>query len=77
MVSEVLSLYRSILRRGRLQLKFTDQGYFRRLVREEFERNRHEQNPIEIKFQIEVHEKLDNIISLVINTYLCFVSHPI
>lgn len=51
---EVLSLYRSILQRGRLQLKLTDQNYFRRLIREEFERNRHQQDSAEVQFQIQV-----------------------
>ena len=54
MMREVLSLYRSILRQGRLQLKLTDQNYFKRLVREEFERNRHQEDSAEIQFQIEV-----------------------
>ena len=61
-VYEVLSLYRSILRQGRLQLKLTDQNYFRRLVREEFERNRHEQNTAEIQFQIQVSQQALTII---------------
>ena len=54
MMREVLSLYRSILRQGRLQLKLTDQNYFKRLIREEFERNRHQEDSAEIQFQIEV-----------------------
>ena len=54
MVSEVLSLYRAILRQGRRQIKFTDLSYFRRLVRGEFEKNRHETNPVEVNFQIKV-----------------------
>lgn len=54
MVHEVLSLYRSILRQGRIQLKLTDQNYFRRMVRNEFERNRCEKSSDEILFQIKV-----------------------
>ena len=55
---EVLSLYRSILQRGRVQLKLTDQNYFRRLIREEFERNRHQQDAAEVQFQIQVCQQL-------------------
>ena len=54
MVSEVLSLYRCILRRGRRQIKYTDQSYFRRLVRGEFERNKCKSDPTEVKFHIQV-----------------------
>ena len=60
MMREVLSLYRSILRQGRLQLKLTDQNYFRRLIREEFERNRHQEDSAEIQFQIEVRQQASN-----------------
>ena len=52
---EVLSLYRAILRLGRNQLKLTDQGYFRELVRTEFRKYSNESAPDELKFQIKVH----------------------
>lgn len=54
MVNEVLSLYRAILRLGRQQLKLTDKDYFRKLVRDEFKKNREERCPDELKFQVEV-----------------------
>lgn len=54
MVSEVLSLYRAILRLGGKQLKLTDSQYFRKLVKDEFRKNRRERRPDELKFQKQV-----------------------
>lgn len=54
MGSEVLSLYRAILRQGRCQLRLTDLEYFRKLVRTEFMTNKRENRPDELKFQIKV-----------------------
>ena len=53
-MSEPLSLYRSILRLGRRQLKLTDQEFFRKIVRTEFNKYKDERNAEEIEFQIEV-----------------------
>lgn len=52
--SEVLALYRAILRLGRHQLKLTDHDYFRKLVGEEFRRNKSENRPEELTFQKKV-----------------------
>ena len=52
--AEVLVLYKTILRHGRAQLKLTNQKFFRRLVREEFQKRKGETNVSELKFQKEV-----------------------
>ena len=68
MACEVLSLYRAILRLGRHHIKLTDQSYFRRLVREEFERNRHQTDPAEVNFHIQVCQK-DQVYYKVLSFY--------
>ena len=54
MSSEVLALYRCILRRGRSQLRLTDQTFFRRMVREEFQRHKKESDTKELDIQLNV-----------------------
>lgn len=50
---EVLQLYRQLLRYGK-ELKFTDQSYFRRRVRKEFQLNKDLQTEAYIQFNIKV-----------------------
>lgn len=50
---EVLQLYRQLLRYGK-ELKFTDQSYFRRRVRKEFQLNKDLQSEADIQFNIKV-----------------------
>lgn len=50
---EVLQLYRQLLRYGK-ELKFTDQSYFRRRVRKEFQLNKDLQTEADIQFNIKV-----------------------
>lgn len=50
---EVLQLYRQLLRYG-IELKFTDQSYFRRRVRKEFQLNKDLQSEADIQFNIKV-----------------------
>jgi hypothetical protein len=50
--SEVLSLYRQLLRYGQ-SLQFTDKDYFQRRIRYEFERYRNTQNVNTINKQLE------------------------
>ncbi|XP_046391635.1 MIEF1 upstream open reading frame protein [Ischnura elegans] len=50
--SQVLSLYRSLLRYGK-ELKYTDRNYFNRRIRREFKRNKN-LSPEESAFQYEV-----------------------
>jgi len=57
-MSEPLVLYRSILRLGRHQLRLTDQEFFRKLVRAEFDKYKGEKNAEEVAFQIEVCDDL-------------------
>lgn len=52
MASEVLRLYRAILKKGK-QLQYTDKTYFRKNVRREFEKGREATNSAK-KFQLEV-----------------------
>ena len=52
-----LRWYRCLLRQGAANLRYTDQDFYRRTVRMEFEKNRHLTNPKDIKFQIKVREK--------------------
>ena len=54
MGSEVLALYRCILRHGRSQLRLTDQSFFRRMVREEFQKHKKESDPKELDIQMNV-----------------------
>ena len=56
--TEVLVLYKTILRHGRAQLRLTNQKFFRRLVREEFQKRKGETNASELKFQKEVSWKI-------------------
>lgn len=51
--SEVMSLYRAILRRGN-SLTYTDREYFRRIVRGEFRKCSRDTNPDRICRNIEV-----------------------
>ena len=50
--SEVLSLYRQLLRYGQ-SLQFTDKDYLQRRIRYEFERYRNTQNVTTVKKQLE------------------------
>ncbi len=50
----VLAVYRAILRQGRLQLKLTDQSFFRKMVREEFQKRKGERHSEEVQFQMQV-----------------------
>ncbi len=50
----VLAVYRAILRQGRLQLRLTDQRFFRKMVREEFQKRKGERHSEEVTFQMEV-----------------------
>lgn len=66
---EALRLYRAILRRAR-QLKYTDKGYFRSLMRKEFEKGR---KIDDTKFQIQVHvDTLTRFIDWMIITFIVF-----
>ncbi|KAJ8024442.1 MIEF1 upstream protein [Holothuria leucospilota] len=49
----VLSLYKSLLREGE-RLQYTDQNFFRRSVRQEFEKVRHESENAERQRQLNV-----------------------
>lgn len=51
---DVLAVYRAILRQGRLQLKLTDQSFFRKMVREEFQKRKGERHSEEVQFQMQV-----------------------
>ena len=51
-VSQVLILYRSILRLGRVQVKLTDPDFFRKVLRSEFRRRVNSLE--EFNFQLEV-----------------------
>lgn len=50
-IREGLRLYRAILRRAE-QLQYTDKEYFRRMVRREFERSRHNRDDTEFQLQV-------------------------
>lgn len=50
---EVLQLYRKLLRYGK-ELKFTDQSYFQKRVRNEFNLNKELTSETDIQFQIKV-----------------------
>ena len=50
-IREGLRLYRAILRRAE-QLQYTDKEYFRRMVRREFERSRHNRDDTELQLQV-------------------------
>lgn len=50
---QVLQLYRNLMRYSK-ELKFTDQNYFRRRVRKEFNRNKNLQSEADIEFYIKV-----------------------
>ena len=63
---EAVMLYRAILRQAR-RLRFTDRDYFRRTVRQEFQKNR---QPEEIEFQIEVYVTLTLIIDQ--DQWICY-----
>ena len=52
--AEILSLYKTILRLGRSQLKLTDQQYFKKVVGAEFRRHGRESDPEELTFQLQV-----------------------
>ncbi len=52
--AEVMLLYRAIMRQGRAQLRLTDQKFFRKLVREEFQKNKYLIDSKELQFQLQV-----------------------
>jgi len=57
MATQPVVLYRALLRFGR-GLKFTDQSYFYRRIRFEFEKNRLLTDPSEISLQLKKGEEL-------------------
>ena len=50
---EVLRIYRTILRQCR-SLRYTDKEFFRREIRKEFDKWKHEKDSEEIEFQVKV-----------------------
>ncbi len=56
----VMVLYRAILRQGRAQLKLTDQTFFRKMVKGEFQKKKALHDRQELKFQLEVSEHINN-----------------
>jgi len=56
----VINLYRNLLKQGKV-LRFTEQGYYRRQLRKEFERQRDDVDVTKIKDQYEVNSIFLNL----------------